>query len=239
MDESGYDPHKAARIIAQNDRRGRKAFEGNNLQLLNGRPDAWDENFFTLVTFTAESAQKVQSVVDKIQREGERLGISFYLAGRDSPIHSTLQAGFYKSDSDSERNDIYKNIYDDPRINRIAPKLLGLVIEYKYLSINRDSITLNAVQIPSEIRNFREGVMQSSRENGAESISMDNYLHITLARITHLPEKNGAEALRELKGFLIKLRHHLSKQPIQLEIAGVASGPADKQEGQLAVKSTK
>lgn len=218
-----YNHRDILKKYARNDLSGRTALIEGKPKVLLERPSQWSDAFSINLLFTSESENRIRAIADRIDLIGQKLGISFLLAGRDYPIHSALQAGWYNGEAHN-RSDAYDRVYDGAFAT--ADSLHGLHMEYKYLIMNPDSISLNADVIPSEIKAFRDDVVAIAKNEAVRPQNMDNILHVTLARFTDLPADEGlrTEALTKLQDELIALRHEISSAPITADVGRVFFG---------------
>ncbi|OGG50199.1 hypothetical protein A2704_02565 [Candidatus Kaiserbacteria bacterium RIFCSPHIGHO2_01_FULL_54_36b] len=224
MTQEGYSKKDVLKKYARNNLAGRRAMRDSRVNLLRGYPKSWHENSFAAILFTPESEVRLKGVTQRIEAVGKDLGIVLQLAGKDFPFHSTLLTGAPPEDL-STRDGIYSRLYADAAANACAKELEGMNIEYRYLLVSEDSITLNADSIPSQIKSFRDALSTAMRAEGTKPISMDNILHVTLARITHLPDGGEHQALQALAQALVGLRHELSKgTPVTVTVNEVTYG---------------
>lgn len=209
-----YRPRDIGEKYAKNDLKGRKAFNEDGVKEFGEWPEKWKTEFSTVLVFD-EATEKLieEQLISKILAKGQELGFEFAIAGRDYPMHSTLQPGMFEGDQDA-RTEAYEKMAADTKVAETAEKLAGKEIEYKYLLTNADSITLNSTAIPSEVREFRESIDAAGKANNVAVGLWKDILHISLMRITHLPEENREAKMAEFKKFLIDLRHEISSKPV-------------------------
>ncbi len=230
MEGEGYPRREILRKYAGNDLKGRKALqEGTTLEMPE-RKSVWGTDYSTNIIFTPESEERIASVATQLKEVGERLGIDFFLVSQDYPPHSALQSGWFRGDDKAKRDPLYDRIYEDAAVQRAAERLRGLELEYKFLIVSSEAITLNAVEIPIAIKEFRDATVAAARsvagETGEviESQNMDNILHISLARFRDIREEGKKGSLKKLEQKLITLRHELSSNPIRLRVDRVFFG---------------
>lgn len=221
--EKGYDRSAILKKYAKNDLAGREAYFEGAPKVLVERPSQWGTDFSINLLFTPESEARIRDIADRIDRIGSKLGIEFLLAGRDYPIHSALQSGWFDGPP-SERSETYDRIYDDAYMR--ASTLNMLTLSYKYLLTNESAITLNAVEIPPEIKGFRDETVAKAQSESIRPQNMENILHVSLARFTRVPEdvEERKQVMQKLTQELIKLRHEISSSPIQADVGRVFFG---------------
>ena len=218
MIEEGYNKREVGRKYARNDLAGRKALDRSEPKVLGEHPKLWEQDFTSFLIFTPESEALIQKrVIDRIKTIGDKLGIEFFLAGKDYPMHSIAQSSVYETEDAAKRMEVYEQARS-PEMQERMEKWSGMPITYKYLMVNDNAITLNSTEIPAEIKDFRESVKPALEGHGIKVLPMENILHITIARITKLPDQDREERLQEFKKELIKLRHELSSDPMQLTV---------------------
>jgi len=163
------------------------------------------------------------------------LNIRFILAGRDFPIHSTILEGLYEKQNDrgeeesaEEKAQIFSSLKNDKLIDQINSRLIGESLEYKYLLIDKGNLMLTAIKIPENILDVREGLSKRYESAGLKPLPMTNILHMSLGRMTELPENEDErkEALKIYQQEIVKLRHLISADPLELTADNVHIGNA-------------
>lgn len=227
MNPEKYNPGDILKGYAKNSLSGKRNLKDKKINVLPSKEHwdkAWRDGESTSLVFTESSREKVNSqVTQKILALGRKYGIEFWLADDTYPMHSSLTFAYPGYDiPDEERVALYKEIEADPETQALLGGISGPIkLEYKYLILNGDNITLNAVDIPESIVSFRRSMgIILERYNLPVIRTLENFLHITVARIKKLPNENYEERVEQFKRELRNLRREISKNPIQLETTG-------------------
>ena len=219
MDE-GYDKYDIGRKYARNDLAGRKAMVGEDLVEMKEIPAWWYECPNASFVFTRASEEDVRERVIKPMEDAAReCGIEYWFTGDIHPIHATAQAGDIKDREDMAEWQRARELFEhSPELHESARRFTGMKISFKYLIVNGSIITLTCTDIPPEVKAFREQASALLEKNGFKAPTMENTLHISVGRIKSLPTEDRVGQLRRFRDLMIKLRHEISKLPLELEV---------------------
>ena len=227
MNPEKYNPKDILKGYARNSVSGERNLGGGRITVFPSK-EHWDKSWrdgqTTLLTFDGPSREEVNArVTQKVLEMGRKYGIEFWLADDTYEMHSSLTFIYPGHDiTDKERTDLYKKIEADPETKAVLERMSGPIkLDFKYLLINGNNITLNAVEIPESIVSFRRSMGRILAKYNLPVIhTLENFLHITIARIKKLPTENYEERMKQFRKELRALRHEISKNPIQLETTG-------------------
>jgi len=220
MVEGRYKERDIFRKYAGNDLAGRKALVGENLVEMKEIPEWWYECPNAAFVFSSESEEEVRERIIKPMEDAARdCGIEYWFTGDIHPIHATAQAGDIKDRSDTAEWKRARELFEESsELHESARIFAGMKIPFKYLIVNGSIITLTCTEIPPEVKTFRDQASALLEKSGFKALSMENTLHISVARIKSLPNEDRAGQLRRFRDLMIKLRHEISKNPLQLEV---------------------
>lgn len=224
MNTEKYNPKDILKGYAKNSVSGERNLKDNKINVFPSKEHwdkMWRDGESACLIFNELSREKVNSqVIQKILNMGRKYGIEFWLAGNNYEIHSTLTFAYPGYDIlDEERLELYRKVEADPETQALLKKINGPIkLDFKYLLINGDNITLNAVDVPESVVSFRRSMGKIFERYNLPIIrTLENFLHITIARIKKLPTENRDEKIKQFVRELRGLRHEISKNPIQLE----------------------
>lgn len=204
---------------------GRKALNLNQgIQEFPGFPESLKSRFSLVLRFTSGSEQEIKDRISgPIQDIGEQLKIGFIIAGRDYPLHSTVLEGLYESQDFVSRDKLFESLSESPEIAKITSDLLGKKLIYKYLLLDKGNLLLTAIDIPAHLINLREELASLYKQKGLKPLSLDNLLHISLARMVNLSEEDKQSKFNIYRKQMTRLRHDISTKPLSLKIESVSA----------------
>lgn len=207
---------------------GRKSLDNKDIKEFKEDPEGWKNGFSVVLLPDEESTRVINDrIISKIEKMEKELGIQFSLSGRDSRLHSTVLGGQFEGsgdDRDSARNRAFTTLKEQISQSGLAETLKGQEIEFKYVLLDKGNILLTAVDIPEAVSRAREELATAYSANGVKHISYENILHMSVARISGLPE--DPEKLKEYKKRMIELRHEISSGPLMMRVKDIYSGDA-------------
>jgi hypothetical protein len=153
-----------------------------------------------------------------------RTGIKFYLAGRDAPLHSTVQAAKFDEEDAGLRDRKFKDLANDLRLTRCAQLLNGGRFEFGYLGALGDNLVLTALSIPASIHEVRTNSQKVYKDRGLQPKMLDLF-HITLARISEVPSETSQSAINSYVDEMDELKYEIWKKPLSV-VAKAVSCPA-------------
>src|SRR3989344_2018004 len=220
MAEEGYNERDISRKYVRNDLAGRRALTEGEPVEMKEIPAWWYECPNAAFVFSSESEEEVRERVIKPMEDAARdCGIEYWFTGDIHPIHATAQAGDIKDRSDTAEWKRARELFEESsELHESARIFAGMKIPFKYLIVNGSIITLTCTEIPPEVKMFREQASALLEKNGFKALSMENTLHISVARIKSLPNEDRTGQLRRFRDLMIKLRHEISRKPLELQI---------------------
>ncbi|MFZ1720664.1 MAG: hypothetical protein WAU28_04990 [Candidatus Moraniibacteriota bacterium] len=221
-----------ARKYASIDLSGRKALKNEQVREFPGFSEDLRDRFSAALIFDKDSeALLKQKVVSRVKEIGGKYGIKFLLAGEDYPLHSTVLEGKIEipavaGDKNSEEDDrisIIRETQNDTELQEELSKLAGIHITYKYLLLDKGSILLTGMDIPSEMLAARTALNKIYSKHDIAAIPLENILHISIARMEEIPREDQSETFQGYKEEMIKLRHEISSDPLDLKVSYISS----------------
>lgn len=210
---------------AEINRAGRNAIREGAVNEFDVIPEQLKNRFNISLSLEKNSEEILKKVVlSKIEELERQSDIKLFLAGRDFPIHITVLEGLLKNPSLyekvlGERESVFNEIKDDEKLrNELSRTLLENPIDFKYLLIDKGNIILTSIDIPQPLLEARESVSDRYTESNLKTLPMKNILHMTISRINKLPTNEKDLLLYEQE--MLKLRHVISKNPLQLTPGG-------------------
>lgn len=212
-----------ARIV----RRGKRTISEDRVPEFGDFDPGLANRFNIALLFDPQSEALLQDrVVTGVQEAAQSLGLGLSLAGRNFPTHSTLIEGDFQGNDFTKRAEVFASLSADPRDDRVTQELVGLELNFKYLLLDGGNSILTAVDIPDEILKAREDLAGILGEQELKLRVPRHILHITVSRITKLPEEGRAEKLQEYARRIGALRKEVSANPLTLRVGAVSSQSA-------------
>ena len=207
------------------DREGRKAFSAKEISGADWSPEIMRNRFHTAITFNPESIDKVREKIIQPMLDIEKeLGMKMSIAIRDFTLHSTLDSGDVSPADESKRQEMFDAMTSNETILEYQKKLKDVVIDYRYLIVNKKGqALLVSTDLPSIITDYRKAIELVFSEKGFEYAPVD-ILHITLTREEEFDLESDPEKAKKIKDFYIKLRHQISHTPFQLTVDNLYTG---------------
>ncbi|OGY09715.1 MAG: hypothetical protein A2700_00580 [Candidatus Blackburnbacteria bacterium RIFCSPHIGHO2_01_FULL_44_64] len=206
---------------------GLKALREGTIPEFSGFPDSLNNRYNASFVFTPNStAQFEERVAQPLAAIADQAGIGLYLASRDFCVHSTLLEGAWEGEDQAVKQALFGQIHSAEAIGKLD-LLVGKKIEFQYLLIGGNTV-LTAVNIPEWVLAARAQLNDVYRTHGLKPLSMDNILHITVARMTRLPEGDKEEKIKAFQAYrkmARDLRHSISASPLILEVGAVSTVP--------------
>ncbi len=206
--------------------KGKKALENNEVDEFNSVPEKLKERFNASAFIDSSSEETLKrEVLDEIEKIGNDLGIELFLAGRDFPIHISILEGLFTANTDDqenteEREKVFNELQNNNDLkNDLSALLAGKTIEFKYILIDKGNLILTSVDIPDFILEARAMLSSKYEKAHLKTLSMANILHMTIGRISKLPE--DTDNLTKYKELIVKLRHIISASPLTLTISNI------------------
>ncbi|MBI4093545.1 hypothetical protein HY417_01145 [Candidatus Kaiserbacteria bacterium] len=228
-EEKGEEGKRLFETYAKISRGGRHAFSSGEVKTAPKDDERAEKNFFLSVAFTPESEAKLKEICDRIGKIAENHGVPLVLAGRDFRSHATLQGGALESGDLEARKKSYGEIYFDPAVLQEKEKLVGVAIDFRFVVTGDNAITLTAVEIPDQITKFRSHAKEAAKSQGVAVPPYKDIMHITLARLTALPEESREEKLKSFSADMLALRREISKgPPVTLVVDHVFTAPVKR-----------
>lgn len=216
---------KIGRRYAKIDLGGKEGLKRGEINRFEGFGKNLRNRIITALEFSPESQRDVQRrVLDEVERIGRELGIEFFIAGKDFPMHSTVEEGLYEDNDESERAAIFQDVKHDKKMEELCERKLTEPVVFKYLLIDKGNVILTSVEIPEAIRKMREELAALYLRYGLKPLPMENILHITIGRMTEIPEDDKIEQFKKYQQAMIKLRHAISKEPLNLSADRISKG---------------
>jgi len=210
---------------AEIDLAGKNSLNKAEIKRFEGLDESLKNRFISALQFSPESEKEVERrITSEMAKIAVEFGISFTLAGKDFPLHSTIGEGLYEGKDDSEREEIFDQTHGDKKLDDILSRISKEPIEYKYLLLDKGNVILSAIKIPEEITAARSELASFYQEKGMKPLLMENILHITIGRMNEIPEEGKEESFEGYKKKMIALRHAISSDPIKLQVSGVFDG---------------
>jgi hypothetical protein len=210
---------------AKIDLAGRKALEKAEVNKFEGFGENLKNRFISALQFTPESEKEVEKrIIDEVEQIGKELEINFILAGKDFPLHGTIEEGVYAGKDNTEREEIFEEIKKAKELKLFEESILRESISYKYLLVDKGNIILTAVEIPEIITNMREALANFYANHNLKPIVLRDFLHITIGRMVEFSEEEKTEKFKEYKQRMIKLRHAISSDPLNLSVSCLFGG---------------
>lgn len=178
-----------------------------------------DRRFNVSIFFDAASDQRFRRrLSSQMELVGEGVGIRWFLAGVDYPLHLTVLECYYQEGGSQLQ-------FGDPAVfNRnILDQLDGTNVPMSKLVLDGQSVLLNCVQMPPTILAAREMLATAYAAEGATVRPMDNIVHSTAARMLRVPSIGDVERYVEA---MLALRQEIEEEPITLCVSGVYTGMA-------------
>jgi hypothetical protein len=202
---------------------GRKSLnDAENIKIFNGFSEDLKNRLNCAILFSDESNDQInQRIASNIEIIGKENEVGFILGGKDYPFHSTLLEGLFEGIQVSDREKIFKEIIESGEFKENIQNLSGIQIQFKYILIDKENVLLTSTDMPEEIERVRLELGHIYEKCGLKPIKMKNILHLSIARISKLPQ-NKEEALKNYKKDMIGLRHKISSDPIILEVSAVS-----------------
>ncbi len=207
-------------------RSGIAALRSGKIEEFKGFSDSLANRFVIALTFSPSSLTRVGRLTQAIRMGIERgMGIKMIIADIDFPLHSTVMEGFEAPQSVEARKQIFSSLSENESLRQLASALEGQFIEYKYLLLDKGNIILTAIDIPDFILETRRELEGIYMEAGLKPALLDNLLHISLARMIHIPESAKENGFSEYIKFMQFLRHTISHRPLSLQVGRVLCQP--------------
>lgn len=196
------------------DMKGRERIKSADFKIFTGFDESLQNRFLTAAEFSSDSINLLRErVLNELIEIENSLEVTFAMAGRDFPIHSTLMEGLFENTQMEDRANIF-----DELSKKINIEINGSEIAFDYVLIDGGNLLLVAKDIPSNILEIRDKLYEDYSAEGAKPMSMENILHISLARIIDLPADFDSE---EYTKTLIGIRHAISSDPLVLTVENV------------------
>lgn len=221
-------PNLVAKKYASIDLSGRKSLRNKEVREFPGFSEDLRERFSAALIFNQESETLLkQRVVSRVKEIGERQGIKFLLAGEDYPLHSTVLEGKMTAsvvtgseDSIEDRRIVtVRETQNDTELQEELSRLAGMHVTYKYLLLDKGNVLLTATDIPPDVLAARTALNRIYSKYGIAAIPLENILHISIARMKEIPGEDQLEAFQGYKEGMIKLRHEISSDPLDLKVS--------------------
>ena len=214
---------------AKIDRAGREALKHEGeIKKFEGFGEGIKRKFSTAFLFSVESEQELQSrILAPLEQIGNEAGINFYLAGRDFPIHSTVEEGLYQGSEESEMNALFSRLSSDEQ-RVLAEQMPARPLVYNYLLMDKGNVILTATSIPDEIIELRRKLSDFYTKHGLKPLPINDLLHITIGRMTELPASSPKEQFERYRLAMIRLRHEISRAPLELSVSQFYTGSSFK-----------
>lgn len=225
MNEKIYnDP--IGRKYATIDLSGREALNKGDIKAFEGFGENFKERFITALQFSTESQGEVNKrIIDQIDSIGKDLGFDFSFAGRDFPMHCTLEEGLSKGKEEHEREMTFEALSQDEGMKSLSEHIPDEPIIFKYILIDKGNIILTSVEIPESIIGMRKSLDGLYSSHDLKPLPMNNILHMSIGRITNFPsEESKDEKLKKYKQKMIELRHAISSNPLKLKCSNLFMG---------------
>lgn len=198
--------------------RGLEALRSRQIELFKGFGLTLTDRFNISVLFDDPSRKQFSDrVVIPLLRIGKKLGIAWYMANEHFPVHSSVLEC---------RHEKPESIFGHLRDGGVNPReLFGEQIIFSEVLLDRGNILLNALAIPPVHSRIRQGLKDLYIQTGGSPISLDDILHVTVARMTVL---GSPEVLDRYIDAFLEIREDVKRSPIALTVNEVYCGPALK-----------
>jgi len=213
---------------------GRRKLDAGNVSEYSLSPEAKEslkKRFIIAVEFETESIEAYNQVVlGKMEELESELGIKFYLAGRDYPVHVTILEGMDEQKDPKEDKMNTEKVFDlvdgDERIANVRKQLTGIIVELKYPLLNAGNLLMSAVDIPPKVLQAREDLSEIYSSYGLRPLPIHNILHSTACRMEKFPDDAQTMNMifRRYMEVVKEIRAITSKSPIQMKVGDVYSG---------------
>ncbi|MFH0806308.1 MAG: hypothetical protein V1885_01110 [Candidatus Brennerbacteria bacterium] len=204
---------KYARINAE----GVAAIQRGDIVPFRGFGNSLKRRFLAAFTFAPFSVEELERrVLSPIAEIARASYGEFFLAGRDFTPHATILEGKWEGTDEAGRERAFLGVVEDSRMGDMAWRedlLMPSCVFFRFLLVNAGNILLTCGEIPPAVFAARKMFATIYAEYGLAPFAMDPILHITLGRMTKLPDR---ERLGEYLMRVRELRRNISRKPLAL-----------------------
>lgn len=190
---------------------GVAAIQAGNVPLFREVPTSLKQRWNT--AFILEPSQDYSNLFQVLEQMEKSIGTKFFLAGRDYPIHATLQEALGKENAGKKPDTDY---------SYIEKTFLETTFSFGYLLADKGNVILAAEPIPEDVLASRRKLSESFLQNGLEPLPLP-ILHITVERIRYLHEQKE-KVLDEYLEALLAVREEIKNKPITLAVKNIHRG---------------
>ncbi|KKT58269.1 MAG: hypothetical protein UX91_C0002G0036 [Candidatus Amesbacteria bacterium GW2011_GWB1_47_19] len=192
------------------------ALQGEFVEFKSFPEEELRKRFGITLTFDESSQQEfLKRITEPLQKVAESTGAELFMAGIDFPLHSTvLEIKREDAVIPEKEEKMRKIILGENNIRRLP----GLTLSFDYMFVDKGGNTvIAATNIPQVILSARETVSSDGIREGFSPLPLTNILHISVARLTKLPDESNMTQYYKMSG----IRPALRFKPLQMTVGSV------------------